>query len=84
MTSCSTQGGLPQFNQKWKWYLHVQVSVEGAPTMRSPTQAGNFFVLDGKLVVISDLLSHRNVSLRINDNLLLIANTDHTSVTIGL
>ncbi len=59
-------------------------SVEGTPAIRGSTQTGDLLVLYGKLVVIRDLLSQRNVSLGVDHNLLLGTEIDHFCITVWL
>ena len=68
---------------------HKQMGA-GSPSVQSPPAIGcaaetrNLFILDGKLVVIGDLLPQLNVSLGVNNNLLLRAKTDDLSITVWL
>ena len=59
-------------------------SVEGPPTVRGPTETRDLLILNGKLVVIGDLLSHGNVSLGVDDYLLLRPKTDDLRIAVGL
>ena len=59
-------------------------SVQSPPAIGYPTETRNLFVLDGKLVVIGDLLPQLNVSLGVNNNLLLCAKADDLSITVWL
>lgn len=59
-------------------------SVERPPAVGSATQARDLLVLDGELVVVSDLLSHGYVSLGVDDYLLASAEVDHLGIAVGL
>ena len=67
---------------------HKQMGA-GSPSVQSPPAIGcaaetrNLFVLDGKLVVMGDLLPQLNVSLGVNNNLLR-AKADDLSITVWL
>ena len=66
---------------------HMDRWGQASPQFRVPLQLGvptrNLFVLDGKHVVIGDLLPQLNVSLGVNNNLLLHAKADDLSITVG-
>ena len=49
-----------------------------------PAQTRDLLLLNGKLVVVSDLFGGLDVSLRIDDNLLLEPKVDHLCITVGL
>ena len=57
---------------------------ESPSTVWSSTEAGDLVVFNGELVVISDLLSHRYVSLRVDYNLLKCTKVDHLGIAVGL
>jgi hypothetical protein len=59
-------------------------SVQSSPAIWSPTQARNLLILDGELVVVSDLLTHGNISLRVDDNLLPHAEVDYLGIAVWL
>jgi hypothetical protein len=48
------------------------------------TQAWDLFSLDGKLVVIGDFFTKFNISISVNDNLLLLVNGDNLGTAIRL
>lgn len=59
-------------------------SVQCSSTVRGPTETRNLLVFNGELVVISDLLPHRDISLGVNNDLLSSAEVDHFSIAVGL
>ena len=65
-------------------YTRYTISVERPSTVGSSTEARDLVVLDRELVVVSDLLSHGDVSLGVDDNLLEHPKVDHLGIAVGL
>lgn len=62
-----------------KWTL-----IQRSPTVLCPTQTGDLLVLDGELVVVSDLLVDVNRLSGVDHNLLLRLHRDDLRITVGL
>lgn len=60
------------------------ISIECSSTVWSSTETGDLVVLNGELVVIGDLLSHRYVSLWVDHYLLQCTEVDHLGIAVGL
>lgn len=59
-------------------------SVERSSAVLRSAQAGDFVFLDGKLVVVGDLLVHSDGLLGVDDDLLLGLDGDHLCVAVRL
>ena len=68
--------GVPSCGGEW--------SIERATALGCAAHAGDLLVLDGELVVVGDLLVHINVTLRVDNNLLLRLHGDDLGIAVGL
>ena len=77
-------GGSVRQHMKHKQMGAGSSSVQSPPVIGRTAETRSLFVLDGKLVVIGDLLPQLNVLLGVNNNLLLRAKADDLSITVWL
>lgn len=61
-----------------------QMLIQRSPTVLCPTQTGDLLVLNGELVVISDLLVDINGLSGVDHDLLLRLHCDNLCITVGL
>ena len=59
-------------------------SVEGTPAVGCAAQTRDLVILDGELVVVSDLFTHGYVALGVDDDLLLSAKADYFCIAVRL
>ena len=64
--------------------LYNIILIKCPSTVRCPAQTRDLLLLDGKLIVISDFFCGFDVTLGVDDNLLLETKVDNLSVTVGL
>ena len=62
----------------------VQKLVQAPTTLERLAMAGDFLVLDGKFVIVRDLLVLANAILGVDDNLLVPVHRDNFGVAVGL